>query len=77
MKRRGDTIDLEVRIVQRTERAILVHHYDNPDRHYWRCWLPLALVEATPGGKPQQYTVTLPYWLAMERGMIPAERGRP
>lgn len=59
-------VDLEVQIHHRTERAVLVS--DDGDREN-AVWLALALVEIEmkQGGLAE---VTMPEWLAKERGLI-------
>lgn len=58
--------DITVRLVQQTERAILVCDSDDLDK---AVWLPKSQVEfeEKPGGLAE---VTLPEWLAIERGLV-------
>jgi hypothetical protein len=48
----------------RTERAILLDHGGREP-----AWLPLAQVEVEPNPDGRTVTVTLPEWLATEKGM--------
>jgi len=51
--------DIECEIIATTEKAIRID--DGKDKH----WLPKSLVEDNRDG-----TITLPEWLAQERGLI-------
>lgn len=58
--------DITVQLHQETERAILVSDDGSPDN---AVWLPKSQVEfvTKPGGIAE---VTLPEWLAIERGLV-------
>lgn len=62
---RPSLLDLSVIIVHRTERAVLVKDAEHAEPK----WLPLSQVEVEgePGGIGQ---VTLPEWLAIEKGLV-------
>lgn len=62
---KSDLVDLPVQIHARTERAILVSDDGERER---AVWLPLAHVEIVAEGR--HHVVTLPEWLALERGLI-------
>lgn len=62
---KSDLVDLPVQIHGRTNRAILVS--DDGDRER-AVWLPLAHVEVAPNGR--YHVVTMPEWLALDRGLI-------
>ncbi|MCK9514273.1 MAG: hypothetical protein M0R28_24005 [Pigmentiphaga sp.] len=62
---KSDLVDLTVQIHARTERSILVS--DDGDRE-GAVWLPLAHVEVAAQGK--HHVVTMPEWLALDRGLI-------
>lgn len=63
---KSDVIDIEVQLHARTDRAILAS--DDGDKSK-AVWLPLSQVEVEmkPGGTA---TVTLPEWLALDKGLI-------
>lgn len=58
-------IDLSVILVHRTENAVLVKDTETSAP----VWLPLSLVEVD-GNVGEVGEVTLPEWLAQERGLI-------
>jgi len=60
----SDLVDIEVQIHARTERAILVS--DDGERE-GAVWLPLAHVEVAAKGR--HHVVTVPEWLAVDRGL--------
>ncbi|WP_375590179.1 hypothetical protein ABWH89_04940 [Hoeflea alexandrii] len=62
--RKSDLVDIQVEVIHTTDRAVLV---DNGDR---RVWLPLAQVEVGPIGLRRGATVTMPEWLAIEKGLV-------
>lgn len=58
-------IDLSVIIVHQTDRAVLVKDAEDAGA----IWLPLSLVEVD--GEPGELgEVTMPEWLAQEKGLI-------
>lgn len=61
---KSDLIDLTLQLHHRTERAILVS--DDGVRET-AVWLPLAQVEVEPGQRGT-VIVTMPEWLAIDRG---------
>lgn len=58
--------EVTVRLVQQTERAILVNDSDDPDK---AVWLPKSQVEFEEKAG-DIVEVTLPEWLATERGLV-------
>lgn len=62
---KSDLIDVEVQIHHRTERAILAS--DDGDRAR-AVWLPLAHIEVVSRGR--HHVVTMPEWLAVEKGLV-------
>lgn len=58
-------VDIEVEVRRETEKAVLVHNGVS------ECWLPKSQVEIGER-QPQSNiaTVTLPEWLAIEKGMV-------
>ena len=63
---KSNLIDIDVECTARTEKAVLVHTGDKMDA----VWLPLSQCEIAPSGLPGIETVTLPEWLALEKGLI-------
>ena len=63
---KSNIIDIDVEVTARTEKAVLVHTgvKDNA------VWLPLSQVEISPTGFGGIETVTLPEWLALDKGLI-------
>ena len=65
---KSDVVDVEMYLIAQTERAILVNEDENNSGQ--GVWLPKSKVEfddVTPGTVT---TVTLPEWLALEKGLI-------
>ena len=67
MSDRSDLIDLTLRLHHRTERAILVS--DDDDREN-AVWVPLSQVEVEETGKTGIVVVTMPEWLAEDKGLL-------
>ena len=63
---RSNIIDIDVEVTHRTEKAILVHTGDKEES----VWLPLSQIEVSQSGFAGIETVTLPEWLAKEKGLI-------
>ena len=64
---KSDLIDIDVEVTHRTEKAVLVHTGIKEKS----VWLPLSQVEVEPNGAFDGIeTVTLPEWLALEKGLI-------
>jgi hypothetical protein len=63
---RSNLVDLTLQLVQQTERAILVSEDGDPDK---AVWLPKSQVEFEEV-RPGIADVTLPEWLATERGLV-------
>lgn len=59
-------IDIDVEIVARTERAVLAHTGNKEEA----AWLPLAQIEVASSGFEGIHTVTIPEWLAIDKGLI-------
>lgn len=62
---KSDLVDLALQIHARTARAILVS--DDGDKEK-AVSLPLAHVEVAPQGR--HHVVTMPEWLAIDRGLV-------
>ncbi|MFA7175904.1 MAG: hypothetical protein WC114_01540 [Smithellaceae bacterium] len=58
------TVEIFVEIKRRTQKAVLVSD------GAVEVWLPLSLIDIEPGNKYNQATITLPEWLAKEKGLI-------
>lgn len=64
---KSDLVDIDVEKLHETQRAVLVTT-GRPDD---AVWLPLAQVEIVPhDSTPGLHTVTMPEWLALDRGLI-------
>ena len=63
---KSDLIEVEVALVAKTEKAVCVHTGDKTKAF----WIPLSQceIEKAKHGK-EIYTLTLPEWLAFERGL--------
>ena len=59
---KSDLVDVTVTLKRETDKAVLVDHGGD------ECWLPKSLIEIEQDGKA--HIVTLPEWLAQEKGMI-------
>ena len=59
-------VEIDVEIVARTERAVLVHTGDKEAA----AWLSIAQVEVAPSGIEGIYSVTMPAWLAVQEGLV-------
>lgn len=62
---KSDLVDIEATALHLTERAILVT--TNGDN---KVWLPLARVELQTRGKVNDYIITMPETLAVEKGLV-------
>lgn len=64
---KSNIIDIDVEVTARTEKAVLVHTGVKNEA----VWLPLSQIEIEPNGAFDGIeTVTLPEWLALEKGLI-------
>lgn len=63
---KSDIIDLDGAIEAKTEKAILFHTGDKRQA----AWLPLSRIEVEETGIGGIVTVTLPEWMALEKGLI-------
>jgi hypothetical protein len=59
-------IDLSVRVLRETAAAVHVT-LDDPEN---AVWLPKSQVELEPSATPGVETLTLPEWLAIDKGLI-------
>jgi hypothetical protein len=57
--------DVIVVLKYRTVKAVLVDHGDTVD-----VWLPLSQIEIEPNADGRTHTVTLPQWLAEDKGIV-------
>ena len=65
---KSDIIDLRLVLVTQTEKAILVN--ENEDNSGKSIWLPKSKVEFDDVTLGTITTVTLPEWLALDKGLI-------
>ena len=63
---KSNIVDMDVEVTARTERAVLVHTGVKDDA----VWLPLSQIEIEPSKVAGIETVTMPEWLAEEKGLI-------
>lgn len=63
---KSDLIDIDVECTEKTEDAVMVHTGDKGKA----VWLPLSQCKIEPSGFAGIETVTLPEWLALEKGLI-------
>ena len=63
---KSNIIDIDVEVSHRTEKAALVHTGNKDEA----VWLPFSQIELHPSGFGGIETVTLPEWLALEKGLI-------
>ncbi|CAN5478328.1 hypothetical protein BH10PSE7_BH10PSE7_15220 [soil metagenome] len=64
VKARHEIIDIAAIVIETRERAVLIDHGGKA-----RVWLPLSQVEVSPNGDGRTVTVSLPAWLAEEKGI--------
>lgn len=62
---KSNVMDLEVIIAHQTDKAVLVKEYEQDKG----TWLPLSQVEVD-GDVGDYGTVTIPEWLALDKGLI-------
>lgn len=62
---RSDLVDIEVRSIHMTDKAILV----TPDDQK-QVWLPFSKIEIASTGKPNRIIVTMPEAFALEKELI-------
>lgn len=63
---KSNIIDIDVEVTVQTEKAVFVHTGDKMKA----VWLPLSQIEIQHSGFAGVETVTLPEWLALEKGLI-------
>jgi len=59
-------VEIDVEIVARTERAVLVHTGNKEEA----AWLPLAQIEVNATGFEGIHKITMPEWLATKEGLV-------
>jgi len=64
---RSDLIDISCHMHHRTERAVLISDDGDSDS---AVWVPLSQCEVETTSDPSIITVTLPEWLAVEKGLV-------
>lgn len=63
---KSNIIDIDVEVTARTEKAALVHTGNKEEA----VWVPLSQVELSPSGFDGIETLSLPEWLAVEKGLV-------
>ena len=64
---RSNIIDVDVEVLHSTDKAVLVHTGNKESA----VWLPFSQIEIEPNGAFDGIeTVTLPEWLALDKGLI-------
>lgn len=63
---KSDIIDIDGAIEARTDKAVLFHTGNKEEA----AWLPLSQIEVDETGVPGIVTVSLPEWLATDKGLI-------
>lgn len=63
---KSNIVDIDVEVTARTAKAVLVH----TGLKEKAIWLPLSQIEIEETGIGEIFTVTLPEWLALEKGLI-------
>ena len=66
MSRDDDFVYIDGAIEARTDKAILFHTGDKTQA----VWLPKSRIQIDDTGIPEIFTVTMPEWMAIERGLI-------
>jgi len=67
MAGKSDIIDIFMRVKHRTEKAVLVtDEKDEGDE----VWLPLSQIEIEMDDDPKYATISLPEWLALDKGLV-------
>lgn len=61
-----EPVEMTVSVIRETAQAFLVSD-GTPDE---AVWVPKSQCELTPTGKPGLHTLTIPEWLAQEKGLI-------
>ena len=64
---KSDIIDLTLQLHYTTERAVLVSETGDPDK---AVRLPLSQIEVTETKKSGIVEVSMPEWLALEKGLL-------
>jgi hypothetical protein len=63
---RVELIDIDGAIEARTDSAVLFHTGDKSQA----VWLPRSQIQIADSGFPEIFTVTMPEWMALDRGLI-------
>ena len=63
---KSDLVDIDVAVEHRTEKAALVHTGNKENA----VWVPLSQVEIEETGIGGIFTLTLPEWLAIDKGLV-------
>jgi hypothetical protein len=63
---RDELIEIDGAIEARTDQAVLFHTGDKSQA----VWLPRSRIQIDDTGFPEIFTVTMPEWMAVDRGLI-------
>lgn len=63
---KSDIIDIDGAVEAQTEKAVLFHTGDKTQA----AWLPRSQIEINETGFSGIFTVSLPEWLALDKGLI-------
>jgi hypothetical protein len=63
---RDELIEIDGAIEARTDQAVLFHTGDKSQA----VWLPRSRIQIDDTGIPEIFTVTMPEWMAVDRGLI-------
>lgn len=63
---RNEIVEVDGAIEARTDRAILFHTGDKTQA----VWLPRNQIQIDDAGFPEIFTVSMPEWMALDRGLI-------
>lgn len=66
----SDLVDLSGIKLGETEKAIKVRFYGTPGEDYKDVWLPKSQIEEEPMQTKDGVTITMPQWLAEEKGIV-------
>lgn len=64
MKAPAPEVEIEVEVLGETEKAYKITTGDDP------CWIPKSLCFLQPATRETPTMLTMPEWLALERGLI-------
>ena len=62
---KSDLIDITVIVKHKTALAVLVDHGGKEP-----VWIPLSQIEIEPNKDGKTYTITMPEWMAVDKGLV-------